>query len=697
MEIHVIVFSCLLLAFLIFLFYKIIKYRDFISKNNAFYFIPLLFLVFIGYSFGYYYANEFYDISSIVTCLFASLKSFAFVLNRECIDALASVNYLYKISMYVSLILCGLTTVATILGFVKVSVVNFFRFATQTRKQDVDFIIGIDQDSIEFAKRLKNAIVLVEKGDKVLSSKLKEELFDNKVIYFKTDFAAKKIKRILRNRNGKYNVFEFNTKSETLNEVIQIIKNLKLKNNQTMKINVAVNDDNILYVNKLLTEACDAAISKEEIEVPKTEASGDSVNNENTKASKTEEKKDIVVKKKITASSFNLYNIIGRQFSFEHNLAEFLPKDFIENGALKKDKNVEVIMLGAGKTSLAVMRYLIMNNQFITVDGDKFKLKQVKYTLIDNDDRVFDNKMVNLFSKKRNDLELGSIVEFKKANIRSSLDDLLIDNSIDKNIFRYYFINVGNSLDNQTIVNSLYEQKKTEKYAAFYCVDSKKEIIELHSDPRIMEFGFKDDLLNKDNILNDKNFSEAEEINNIYNTLKGKAIEFSVLNIVEKLSNFYANMNREFKLNLIGLTMKPNGCKVNKEEFNKIYFGKSTENKIEEYNDYFKINVSNALRYEEHARWNTYYYINGFKVMNIDEIVLNEKGEQIHKNLELRTHACLRNYYQLDDVFRYEANLKVDGGFVKSFNEALKESEAYKYDSQTMDGIIDGHEIYKKK
>lgn len=677
MEIHVIVFSCLLLAFLAFLLYKIIKYRDFISKNNAFYFIPLLILVFIGYSFGYYYANKFYDISSVVTCLYASLKSFAFVLNKDCIDALASVNFLYKISMYVSLILCGLTTVATVLGFVKVSVVNFFRFAIQTRKQDVDFIIGIDQDSIEFAKRVKNAIVLIEKGDKVLSPKLKEELFDNKVIYFKTDFTAKKIKRILRCRNGKYNIFEFNTKSETLNEVIQIIKNIKLKNNQSMRINVAVNDENILYVNKLLTEACDDG----SVDKGKTETSKDDSKNE----------------KKIMASSFNLYNIIGRQFSFEHNLAEFLPRDFIENGTLKKDKNIEVIMLGAGKTSLAVMRYLIMNNQFVTVDGDKFKLKQVKYTLIDNDDRVFDNKIVNLFSKKRDDLELGAIVEFKKANIRSSLDDILVDNNKDKNTFRYYFINVGNSLDNQTIVNSLYEQKKSEKYAAFYCVDSKKEIIESHSDKRIMEFGFKDDLLTKDNILNDKNFSEAEEINKIYNNLKGSEAPFSTLNIVEKLSNFYANMNREFKLNLIGLTMKPNGNKISKEEFDKIYFGKSMENKIKEYNDYFKINVNNALRYEEHARWNTYYYINGFKVMNNNEITINQKGELKHKNLDLRTHACLRDYYELNDVFKYEANLKVNGGFAKSFDEALSEVEAYKYDSQTMDDIIKDYEIYRKE
>ena len=667
MEASVIIMFIILVAFFIVTVVISTVKKSFVSKGNVFYFIPLLIINFILYAMGLSYKGSF-DSTSVFECLSTAIKSFTFDVKRDYIAQLASDNTLYGISVYFSTVLSGWTLISSLLGFVKFSIINAFRLIFKLSKKSVDLVIGHSKEAIKFAKDNKNSIIVLRRKD--LTKELRQELFEKNIAYVVCPLKSKDMSTLFKFIYGEITLFIFDIDSKGLSRISSMIEEVKLPNNKKIAIHVNTAYDEILFVNKLLTKAISSS--------------------SNTSFS--------------MASSFNIYQNIANKFNEDHNLAKYLPEGFIKDGVIQKDKKIRLVILGYGKTTNAILESIVLNNQFVEEKNKKYCLKPYVCDIYDSSTQAFDNKMIKLFFEKegeyyKDNFETPVIINYHKENLKNNVKmDNVLSLKDDPNEYTFFIINVGNTLDNLLIVNSLLE-KGDKNVTIFYNVDSKKEIINLYED-NVYPIGFKNELLKRDIIVDEKCVEEAKTINKLYNDLSGKGENFTTLNIVEKLSNIYANRNTEFKLNILGLSLKDTGKEITKDEYKEIYLGKA---KFNEYDDYFKLNTVNALRYQEHARWEVYYYLNGFKKMNYEDIYFDESSKKIiHKNLKVKTHACLVNFYDLDKLIKFEVDLKIKK-YKELYNEdldykqTLNNLETLKYDSQILDGFLTNDvKVYKK-
>ena len=673
MTVAIYIVFVLIVAFFAAIVATMFRKKIFFSKKNAFLFFPLLAFGIALYSIGYVYAKSSYDPISFFECIASALKAFKFEITRDYVQLLLGANAVYAVAFYLTVVLCGLTTITTILGFCEIFLVNAKRLFTRIYHRSPDLVLGTSPQAVTFAAKNKNAVLLIDAADKsALTADMRKALYEKGIAFLKVPFTTQRMEKLFSYTCGKVHVFSFENSVERISAVSEWIRSIRVAEGREIEYHLNVSEANILYVNKRLAEACSEAGGKVSL-----------------------------------ASCFNLYRTIGQKFSQQYNFAEFLPSSFLKEGTLLPDKTVHAVFLGAGKTNTAIMESTVVNNQFATIEKGKYTIKPIAYHIYDKDGESFDSKILHALNQKRTD-GLAAITMTEELNLKSgfTLGKTVRESVLpkpDENNFVYYFVNVGDSLDILTLVNSLTEQISCTNAVIFYNVDSRSEVVDFSTQIPVLPYGFKNEILTKANIVEAELFEKAVKTNELYAARKAAGEPFTTLNIIEKLSNLYANVNVEFKLNTLGLTADPNkgSAKVTEEEFKAIYFG-GKEDSVKEYADYFKLCPNNAIRYQEHARWWTYYYINDFRPMPLDEIVCDPKTKKIlHKDLTNKLHACLVSYYDLDLVHHHEAELLVranrDSNTPLSEKDALLSVETYKYDSQILDSIIDDQPIYRLK
>lgn len=645
-----------------------IRKKSFIDKKNVFYFFPLLVIAIIVYSIGYKYEKSYYDFLSFFECLKASLKSFGFEIERNYVGQLIEKDTIFAIDIYMTTILCGLTTISTFLGIAKNNLSNYFKVWHKRFHKDFGVVIGINNMSREFVKKNKQCILWLTDSfndDKVDRTLLKE-LYLSKITYYKKELTANTFAKFVSFSKKKVHVFVFSEDVNKLKLVTELISNLKIKKNIAIEFHVMAKTENMSFINQQLTEAC--------------------FKNENCR-------------KSLMASTFNIHDILGRNFSSNYNLAEFLPRNFFKDGALLSDKKIKVHMFGFGNVSEAILKNLILNNQFVTVNRDnEMVCMPVEYEIIDNSMDAMDKRIFNLFykndKKKHNSplerMEFPAKITWRKNNLLTdfSIDDQEFEEIVsdDKNTFNFYFVSIGKTINNATIANRIAELDN-ENSVIFYNVKSENEALNIKSSMPIIPFGFKYDLLHWDYIANDDLCMDAKQIDELYNDLSKSTSSFYSRNIIEKLSNIYASVNLRFKLNLLGLDLAKSGDKdfVSEKEYYEKYYPKK---EITNYADYFVTSKVNILRYQEHLRWTAFYYIYGFEQLPLEKIYIGEDERAVHKNLDLKKHACLTSYRGLDTLHRYEAKLYAEyDNYKYDLDYYLQKAETYKFDSQLLDNL----------
>ena len=95
----------------------------------------------------------------------------------------------------------------------------------------------------------------------------------------------------------------------------------------------------------------------------------------------------------------------------------------------------------------------------------------------------------------------------------------------------------------------------------------------------------------------------------------------------------------------------------------------------EKYNDYFELNLGNALIYQEHLRWAMYYFLYDYKGMKLEDIKLID-GKIVHKDIPNRKHACITSFEGADKLHRYELQMYLDNNITKSISNV----ETFQYD-----------------
>ena len=187
------------------------------------------------------------------------------------------------------------------------------------------------------------------------------------------------------------------------------------------------------------------------------------------------------------------------------------------------------------------------------------------------------------------------------------------------------------------------------------------QYVKIKQDYLITYFG-KEDILNHDNIVNEKLIEFAQRTNLIYSKnspiTKKEILAWQKIILVKQYANIYQSISMFFKLNLKGFDIVKkedlDGFKIiRKEEFEKAC-PKVDYNSLK-YEDYFKDNLYNLIGFIEHSRWNAHFLLSGYKPMNFSEFApINGEGRSSHqKHGMIKKHACLTsNYKGLDKLIK---------------------------------------------
>lgn len=608
--------------------------KQFIDTKNVFFFLPSLAILSAVYIVGYLQSGETWDGISLFDCLKAAVDGFKFAIKRSYVEGLMSNDIIYSIDVYWATILASLTLFSTIAGFFKVAITNFLSMAIKSFKE-IDILIGDNEECVRYAKKHKNSVYWADSVSQRLTSEEKKKLFVSGVTYVYRPLTGKKVARFTIFSKRLVNIICFQKEGKYLQSILKLVKELP-ENSKEYHVSVQVEEEITNFVDDEL-------------------------------ANLTKDRKNIL------AMAFDLYELLTRNFNQRYNLAMYLPKGTIdENYLVKEDYQINVVMLGFGKTACSLFRGLLLNNQFVHLNKKtkRYQCHKVNYYLYDKDESKFKKPIVTLVesfdqlrdkylgdSNKREPLELSGKVECHKLNFKGNVSPEFLkrfENS--KDSFTYFFICSSSSADNASTAKQIARLTNKEQVVIFYNDDNENNNYSIINDENIYPFGFKNKMFKHDSICNDLLWEIAKDSHKKYVERKGtpKAAQFGELFLQEKLSNAYRAINAMFKLNCLGYTLdnkSENAISIN--EVNKRI------NPQEEYmyEDHFKASLRTAMAFQEHARWNISYLLSGYRTMPLDEIKVDENGVLIHKNHAAKNHACLVSYYALDKLIKYEEKL----------------------------------------
>ncbi len=396
---------------------------------------------------------------------------------------------------------------------------------------------------------------------------------------------------------------------------------------------------------------------------------------------------------------FDLYEKMARKFNWEHTIAEVLPNGFInDDGTISKDKKMNVIFLGFGKTNSALFETMVMNNQFATYCEDHYEAKMVHYYLYDLNEHSFNNLTIrrleeDYYCKNNQDkfakMEKLCELQYKAANIMSKEIQKDIQDIVNEdNAFTILFVGYSEDLDNIAFSKNLVHLYFNKQIKIFCNVDDVKNEDKIENS-KIEVYGLKKNIFSHNGIVGDDLLTLAKIRNENYNLLSNTLEEnWAKLSYIKKYSNLYSILSLRFKLNLMGLTLTNTLDEACEKTYRNIYLKLKPEQK--EYTNYFNHNLRCTIAFCEHLRWCAFYYLNGYDALNYTDCYKTKKFENnqeestvIAKDENNKYHAYLLSFYGIDNLHHYLA---------ETFNEVYSTIscvETYRYDYELCDSLLD--------
>ena len=629
----IIVFVALIIFTAIIVIFNIRK-KQFIDTKNAFFFLPSLAILLCLYIIGYLNSGKTWDGISFFECMKAAFDGFKFAIKREYVEGLMASDVFYAIDVYWSTILAGLTLFSTIAGLFKVAIINFFAIIRRSFKE-IDIVVGDNDECVKYVSKHKNSVYWIDSGSQKLSTEDKKKLFNNGAPYVYRPLIGKKVARYTLFSKHLVNIICFQKDGKYLQSILKLVKELP-ENSKEYHVSVQAEEEITNFVDDEL-----ANITKD--------------------------------RKNVLAMAFDLYELLARNFNQRYNLAMCLPKGTVDDNYLvKEDYQINVVMLGFGKTAYSLFRGLLLNNQFVQLNKKtkKYECHKINYYLYDKNEENFKkpvvayleafDKLKDKFPQDKNNLEpleMPGKVEHHVLNFKGDVSpELLKRFESSKNSFTYFFICSSNSVDNASIAKQIALLTNKEQTAIFYNDDSDSNKYSIINDENIHSFGFKNKIFKHETICNDLLWEAAKNSHKKYveKQKANKNVPFAELFLQEKLSNAYRAVNMVFKLNCLGYTVNTNPeAAVSIEEINKRINPKDEYT----YDDHFKVELRTAMAFQEHTRWNMSYFLSGYRVMPLNEIKLDNNSGLVHKNHTSKKHACLVSYYALDNLIKYEEKI----------------------------------------
>lgn len=604
-------------------------------------------------------SNDAFTFESFSQCVVAAIKIFSFEIKTSVAGNLYQTNTLYSVCLNIIVTLGGITLISSILGFFKMKLFNFFKVKWYISKGS-DIVVGYTELGLGYAKRNPHSVLLVDPTIHKLSKEEKKLLFSTNIPFMSAQIASKKFNHF-KNKNGVVNILYFDD-ARFLNKVYETIDTLKVAKNNKLTFHILCEPKSVEFIGDSLNYHC----------------------------SKNEH---------VTAYPIDKYELIARDFAMNFNISGLLPRDFIDNGFIKNDKEINVHIIGFGNMGNAILKSSIFNNQFLKNEKGKIKVCPVNYHLYDCNERSFKNPLLILEKKFDSIMDVKTISKPEKTfNIINHTFDLREDfmdlySKASKNSFNIFVVCLDSSLRNAAVAKNLVSKMKDTNSIVFYNVDYKSEAYEEIANMKA--FGFKNDFLSHKMIVDEKLGLLAELSNKSY--LKQLGFEskddFDKLPLFKKLSNIYFQISIKAKLNLVGLTYTddPEAVSLTKEQFDEIF----PTVKDPDYKTYGDLKLQNVIARIEHERWNTFHILHGFTPLELTDYDIS-RGK-VHQDVENKKHGCITTYDDLDKVNKKILEVYKENGIDKK----LEEVETYKYDFNLIADVYEnltsiGYKIIKK-
>lgn len=432
----------------------------------------------------------------------------------------------------------------------------------------------------------------------------------------------------------------------------------------------------------------------------------------------------------------NKYQKIAMSFIDRYPFTRFMDGKQIDYqySIVKQDVDINVCMIGFGKTNRQIFLTSVANNQFLTNIDGKLCLKPVNYYIFDKD-KAENNKNLNhnyyRFKNECSELNPEDYLPFPELPAREKylqldVNDNRFYNNIravvsgDKRNANFVIIAFGTDLENIDMAQKLIEKRR--EWALDFIIFVKvralhEEQVFLESDNCYFIANEQEEVFNITEITGDNIFRMAQMRNEIYDLeytithdknvkVDDKLIEenrraanekwYCEKSQLERESSLYCCLSLKSKLHLMGLDYcrkNEGGSALTEEEYLRIYAAgdmpdrdtyKQTADgkKIVNYTLDFADSRRTALAVHEHQRWNSFMISKGL-IPSSKEQILNEttlkNGKLKHtngKNYSLRRHGNITTFEGLVEFRKLITE--------RDHSDEL-ENDVIKYDYQLLD------------
>lgn len=431
----------------------------------------------------------------------------------------------------------------------------------------------------------------------------------------------------------------------------------------------------------------------------------------------------------------NKYQKAAVDFIDRHPFSRYMNENQIDykTSLVKENVDINVILLGFGRTNRQIFLTSVANNQFLTKGENGPVLKQVNYIIFDKDP-VENNKNLNHnYYRLKHEMEKMDQADYlpfptlpakeafphlnvNDANFYDRIEGIVKKNGNDAN---FVIIAFGSDLENLDMAQKLVEKRRewgASNLIIFVKVRKACDGMKFLDEPGCFficnekECVFDIEMIRRDRII-----EMSVERNVIYDAEKGVKRDDSIrgwykLSPLKRDSNIYCSLSLRAKLNCMGLDYckkkDENDLGLSEEQYFEIY-GKGNMPKYTvkdgirkfEYGLTLKDSLRTNMAVQEHERWNAFMITNGYIPSTRDQILreayvdsqgkplFNEDGDICYtdgKNEDARRHGNLTNYEGLREFRKMIASRN---------NKTEIDTDVIKYDFQLLD---DAHRILNK-
>ena len=432
----------------------------------------------------------------------------------------------------------------------------------------------------------------------------------------------------------------------------------------------------------------------------------------------------------------NKYRQIAMDFVDRYPLTEFMTQEQIDykTSLLRTGVNVNVAMIGFGKTNQQIFHTSVANNQFLCESDGKKVLKKVQYHIFDKHYSENNKNLNHNYYRFKNEFKekidaqangqddqylpfpsLPADDHYDKLDINDSDFYKKIRQALDvKGSFNYIIIGFGTDLENIDMAQKMLEKKQEwgmENTYVFvkvrggddgYSIFKRNDCFIIGDEERVVYniASINDDIITTmakmRNRIYSLEFSIASKPNKMLTLPVGKIYAqadcdwYNKKTQFERESNLYACLSLRSKLHLMGmdyihkdLITEENGI-VTREAYMDCYAGDdiplyyNTEladgKEIVKYGINFKDSRRTTMAIHEHFRWNSFMLSKGFVPSSKKEI-LDDKIKN-GKNYFLRKHGNLTTFEGLVEFRKL---------IVQRDGQDESSADVIKYDYQLLD------------